>query len=160
MDSSVLLARERRLALPAFAENAALRLGLTLLQIAERERLPVAIDIRTPERILFRASLPGTTPLNDHWIRRKSSTALAFGMSSFAVRSLLREKGESLAAHGLAETGHAASGGAVPIRVRGCGIVAVLTVSGLPDDEDHALAMRGLTLLHQALTGETASGQN
>jgi uncharacterized protein (UPF0303 family) len=144
MDSSVLEAREKRLLFPAFTENTALKLGLVLLQIAESETLPVLIDIRTPTRILFHAALPGTSPLNDRWVERKSNTAFAFGMSSLRVRATLREKGESLGMHGCAEIEHATFGGSVPIRVKGAGIVAMVTVSGLDDADDHALAVRGI----------------
>jgi uncharacterized protein (UPF0303 family) len=37
----------------------------------------------------------------------------------------------------------------VPIRVTGAGVVAVVTVSGLPQVEDHKLVVRGLKALAQ-----------
>ena len=40
---------------------------------------------------------------------------------------------------GLSVARYTTHGGAVPIRVRGVGQVAVATVSGLPQAEDHAL---------------------
>ncbi len=147
MDTSVLRTRELRLALPHFSESTALKLGLIVLRLAQSGSLPVAIDIRTPQRILFRAALPGTSPLNDRWIDRKAATAFAFGMSSLRVRHVLREKGESLALHGCGDAGHAAQGGAHPVRVRGVGIVGMLTISGLAEAEDHALAELGLKTL-------------
>jgi uncharacterized protein (UPF0303 family) len=39
---------------------------------------------------------------------------------------------------------HADAGGAVPIVVRGVGMVAVATVSGLPQVEDHRLVVQGI----------------
>jgi len=38
----------------------------------------------------------------------------------------------------------------VPIRVAGVGVVAVATISGLPDVADHALVLRGLRALLRA----------
>ena len=39
---------------------------------------------------------------------------------------------------------HADAGGAVPLRVAGVGVVAVVTVSGLTQAEDHAMVCRAL----------------
>jgi uncharacterized protein (UPF0303 family) len=36
---------------------------------------------------------------------------------------------------------YAVTGGAVPIRVRGAGVVAALAISGLASEDDHALAV-------------------
>lgn len=159
MDTSVLRSRELRLMLPHFGESTALKLGLIALRRAQTDGQPVTVDIRTPDRILFRAALPGTAALNDRWIDRKAAAAFAFGMSSLRVRQTLREKGESLATHGLAEAGHAARGGAVPIRVRGVGIVAMITIAGLPEDEDHSFAEMALKTLLSDMTTRPATRQ-
>ena len=144
MDSKDLEAEAATLVLPAFDEAAALRLGRILLDLAMAEKLPVVIDIRTPDRTLFHVALPGSAPLNDLWARRKSNTALRFHEASLLVGTKHREKGESLAKHGLDSSEHADHGGAVPIRVQGVGVVAVATVSGLPQVEDHRLVVRGI----------------
>lgn len=135
------------LILPQFNEVTALRLGQILLDAALAEGLPVVIDIRTADRTLFHAALPGSAPLNDLWARRKSNTALRFHEASLLVGTRHREKGESLAKHGLDTSDYADHGGAVPIRVSGVGVVAVATVSGLPQVEDHRLVVRGLLAL-------------
>lgn len=135
------------LVLPAFDEATALRLGVLLVGMAQAESLPVVIDIRTADRTLFHAALPGSAPLNDLWARRKSATALKFHEASLLVGARNREKGETLANHGLDLADHADHGGAVPIRVRGAGVVAVATVSGLPQVEDHRLVVQGLRAL-------------
>jgi len=44
----------------------------------------------------------------------------------------------------LAASDYAVTGGSVPIRVRGAGVVAALTLSGLSSEEDHALAVEGI----------------
>ena len=70
---------------------------------------------------------------------------------SLAVGQRNRDKGETLAKHGLDMAHYADHGGAVPIRVAGVGVVAVLTVSGLPQLEDHRLAVSALTALKARL---------
>ena len=135
------------LVLEAFTEVEALRLGQILVDLALQSRMPVVIDIRTPDRTLFHAGLPGSAPLNDRWARRKSNTVLQFHEASLIVALRNRSLGETLDRHGLPAEEFAESGGAVPIRVRGVGVVAVATVSGLPEADDHALVVRGLKAL-------------
>jgi len=147
MDSTQLQSEAEGLVLAAFDAGAALTLGRILLDLAQADRLPVAIDIRTANQTLFHAALPGATPMNDLWARRKSSTALHFHEASFLVGARNREKGQTLADQGLDPADFADHGGAVPIRVRGSGVVAVATVSGLPQAEDHALVVRAIRLL-------------
>ncbi|MFN4193482.1 MAG: heme-degrading domain-containing protein [Tabrizicola sp.] len=147
MDQTELQAEHATLSLPAFDELSALRLGQILVDLALAEGLPVVIDIRTPDRTLFHAALPGSAPLNDIWARRKSNTALIFQLPSLLVGRRNAANSETLARHGLSAEDHADAGGAVPIRVDGVGVVAVATVSGLPQVEDHRLVVRGIRAL-------------
>lgn len=128
-----------------FDEGQALALGRILVDLARD--LPVVINIRTANRTLFHAALPGSAPLNDLWARRKSNTALLFHEASLLVGTRNQTKAETLARHGLDPANYADNGGAVPIVVRGTGVVAVATVSGLPQVEDHRLVVRGLRAL-------------
>lgn len=145
MDGRELEAEYAGLELDRFDEAAAWRLGVILVDLAAK--LPVVIDIRTADRVLFHAALPGSAPLNDHWARRKSNTALMFQLPSLLVAARNRGKDEPLEKHGLSGAEFADSGGAVPIRVKGVGVVAVATVSGLPQVEDHRLVVRGIRAL-------------
>ena len=140
-----------RLFLPRFDEETALALGNFLLTFAKAENLPVVINIRTADRTLFHASLPGSAPLNDNWARRKSNVALMFQKSSLLVGTENQAKGSSLAHDGLPDADYADHGGAVPIVVKGVGMVAVATVSGLPQRDDHALVVRGIEALLAAI---------
>lgn len=143
-DSATLKAEAKRLILPHFDESTALALGLRLVQMAKDASLPVVINIRSPNRCYFHAALPGSAPLNDLWAQRKSATALAFHKASLLAGTEHRERGETLAKHGLSSEAYADHGGAVPIVVKGVGVVACVTVSGLPQVEDHRLAVRAI----------------
>ncbi|MCU0802506.1 MAG: heme-degrading domain-containing protein [Rhodobacteraceae bacterium] len=146
MDSATLKAEAEALHLPAFSETTAWQLGNILHRLADAATLPIVINIRTANRTLFHAALPGSAALNDNWARRKSNTALMFGEASFLVGARNREKPETLERHGLPATDYADAGGAVPLFVAGA-LVAVVTVSGLPQAEDHALVMKAIRLL-------------
>ncbi|MDB5664124.1 heme-binding protein [Cypionkella sp.] len=125
-----------------FAETEAWALGQKLVDLAGTA--PVVINIRSADRMLFHAALPGSAPLNDVWARRKSNTALLFQLPSFLVGLRHKANGCSLAGHGLSEADYAEHGGAVPIQVVGVGVVACATVSGLPQADDHALVVAAM----------------
>jgi uncharacterized protein (UPF0303 family) len=140
-------AEEARLILPAFDETVALRLGTALMNLAQVRNLPVVINIRNATRCFFHASLPGASANNDNWARRKGNTALMMGRASLIVRLSNAARGRTLAGEGLSEADYSDSGGAVPLRVTGAGVVAVATVSGLPQVEDHRLVLEAITAL-------------
>jgi uncharacterized protein (UPF0303 family) len=132
------------LTLARFTEEDALRLGERLVALARERKAPVVIDIRTADRTLFHAAMPGSAPLNDLWARRKSNLALTFLVPSMLTTLRFRERGSDLSRHGLPPETHALSGGSVPIRVEAAAIVAAATVSGLPEEEDHRLVVEAL----------------
>jgi uncharacterized protein (UPF0303 family) len=134
-----------RLILPRFDAEVALHLGQILLGLAKG--MPVVINIRTANRTYFHAALPGAQANNDNWARRKGNTALMMGVPSMLASLRMAARKRTLQTDGLSEADYADSGGAVPVVVAGCGMVAVCTVSGLPQEEDHRLVVRGLDAL-------------
>lgn len=136
---------QRSLILPRFDAATALRLGTILIGLADG--LPVVINIRSAHRCFFHAALPGSAANNDNWARRKSNTALVMGQPSLQVGTRLREKAGSLPEQGYPVEEYSDHGGAVPVVVAGVGMVAVATVSGLPQVEDHKLVVAGLRAL-------------
>ena len=60
MDIAELEAEYAGLDLPRFTEAEALRLGQILIEMALAKSLPVVIDMRTADRTLFHAGLPGS----------------------------------------------------------------------------------------------------
>ncbi len=145
MDLTTLDAEAEALILPRFDETTALQLGAILLDLAQG--LPVVINIRNAHRTFFHAALPGSQAGNDNWARRKSNTVLMTGRASMAVGLKNAERNQTLSRDGLSDADYADHGGAVPIRVAGVGMVAVATVSGLPQIEDHRLVVQGIAAL-------------
>jgi len=137
--------QERELMLARFDNADAWRLGCLLVELATERELPVAIDIRRFGQQLFHAGLPGSVADNDRWIERKVRVVERYGASSFLVGRRLAAKDQQLdAGMGVDPADYAAHGGAFPIRVANVGIVAVVTVSGLPQADDHALVVEAL----------------
>lgn len=95
---------------------------------------------------LFHAALPGTTPDNDDRVERQSRVVLRFGHSYLYVGTQARTAGSTLQARtGLPTSDDAARGRSFPITVRGVGVVGTVTVSCLPQIEDHAFVVEQLT---------------
>ncbi|HEV2634186.1 MAG TPA: heme-degrading domain-containing protein [Actinocrinis sp.] len=138
--------QERRLQMTRFDNDDAWRLGCLLVESARDRGLGVTIDIRRGGQQLFHCALPGTTADNDSWIERKNRVVQRFGASSFLVGQRHRDKGTTFdqATPHLAAADYAAHGGAFPVRVREVGVVGTVTVSGLPQAEDHALVVEAL----------------
>ncbi|MFI7006879.1 heme-degrading domain-containing protein [Streptomyces sp. NPDC050145] len=137
--------QERTLILDSFSYEDAWRLGTLLVELARGRQAPVAIDITRGGQQVFHAALPGSTPDNDAWIARKRRVVERYHASSHLVGSRFRAKGTTFEASSRLDPDvYAAHGGAFPLRVRDAGVIGVLTVSGLPQLEDHALATEAL----------------
>lgn len=139
--------QEQRLQFPGFDNDDAWSLGARLVELGHQRALPITIDIRRGGQQLFHAALPGTTPENDSWIERKVRVVDRFNASSFLVGRRLALKGEQLGReHGVNPVDFATHGGAFPIRVTGVGVVGVVTVSGLAQQDDHCLVVEAIEL--------------
>jgi uncharacterized protein (UPF0303 family) len=137
--------QEQQLQFPNFDEGSAWRLGDRLRNMAQTRKLSVVIDIRRYDQPLFYAALEGTTPDNLNWVRRKSNLTLRFHRSSYAIGLALEEKNSNLMDHyALSEIDFACHGGCFPIRVSHAGVIGCVTVSGLPQRDDHELVVEAL----------------
>lgn len=137
-----LLQEEEELQFSRFNEDTAWEIGNALIQLAIRDRLPVTVDITRGEHQVFHASRPGTSADNDEWVRRKIRLVNRFGHSSFYIGQLLKSRGKSLEeAYLISESTYAPHGGCFPIIVKGTGMIGTITVSGLPQEDDHRLVV-------------------
>ncbi|MFD9422696.1 MULTISPECIES: heme-degrading domain-containing protein [unclassified Streptomyces] len=142
---SELISQERSLTLPHFGYDDAYALGGLLVSLARERHAPVAIDIRRGAQQLFHAALPGSSADNDAWIDRKRRVVERYGESSYLVGTRFRAKGTTFEESSrLDPDRYAAHGGSFPISVEGAGVIGSVTVSGLPQAEDHALVVEAL----------------
>ena len=137
-----------------FNADIAWALGSALKAAAEQLRATVIIDIQLKGFPLFSYAMPGSTPDNWEWIRRKRNVVLRYYRSSYAI-GLQHERAQTTlqSTVGLDLRDYSTHGGGFPILLEGTGCVGAITVSGLPQREDHGLVVSVLQeYLH--LSGE------
>lgn len=133
---------ETELVFPEFPHHTALDLGMALHEKAKSIGVSVTIDIRKGDQILFHLAMDGTTPDNDRWVNRKSNTVQLLHKSSYRTGLENNLHGETLASRQyLDPIKYADHGGSFPLTVKGTGVIGAVTVSGLPQEEDHALVV-------------------
>jgi uncharacterized protein (UPF0303 family) len=144
-DLAAIAKQEGELQFPEFSEEIAWTLGSRLRELAIAKHFDVVLDVRRFGQPLFYCALPGTTPDNPEWVRRKGNVVARFHRSSYAIGLELRQANSTITAkYGLSETDYAVHGGSFPIRVPAAGVIGSVTVSGVPQRSDHELVVEAL----------------
>jgi uncharacterized protein (UPF0303 family) len=145
--------QEERLLFRSFDANTAWVVGTRIRAVAASRGLSIAIDIQVNGHPLFFTAMPGTTPDNIDWIRRKRNVVLHFHRSSYAIGLQLRKQQKTLTEQiGVDARDYAPHGGCFPIKLHGTDCIGTITVSGLPQRADHELIIEVLAeLLEQPL---------
>jgi uncharacterized protein (UPF0303 family) len=140
-----LLLQEKEFQFTRFSNEIALELGLALLKAANDRGKAVTIDITRYGQQVFHYAMSGTSVDNDEWVKRKSNVVQRFGHSSYYVGTSLKHMGQTMQEkYLLPESEYAAHGGSFPLIIRDVGVVGTITVSGLPQAEDHELVITTL----------------
>jgi uncharacterized protein (UPF0303 family) len=137
--------QEAELALAKFDLEVAWRIGSRLRDLGVARRAQIVIDVRLFGQPLFYAALSGSVPDNADWVRRKSNTVARFHRSSYHVGLSLKQAGTTLLERYALESREFSShGGAFPLRLKEVGVIGSVSVSGLPQRDDHELVVEGL----------------
>lgn len=159
-DLAMIALQEQCLQFDRFDADTAWELGSRLKAAAEARGARVAIDIQLHGQPLFFCALPGSTPDNVDWIRRKRNVVLRYHRSSYAIGLKLRQQGTNLQDKlGVALADYAPFGGCFPLNIKGTGCIGTITVSGLPEREDHNLLVAVLAQLLGQPLQELALGE-
>ena len=143
--SKQLLDEEQILKLPSLSNNDAIEIGQIAVTLGSQRKLPIAIEVRISEWIVFHASLEGSKPENDWWINRKVAVVMLNQHSTMFERVSAEERGVDWhKENGVTDETHAIHGGALPL-ITEAGFKGILIISGLPQVEDHLLAVEVLT---------------
>jgi len=141
-----LLKEEGVLTLPSLTNLDAVEIGQIATNLGLDRKLPIAVEVRVGDWIVYHVSLPGSTPENDWWIGRKARVVKLKQHSTMYERVLAEEQGiDWHKENNVLDETHAIHGGGLPLITKEDGCVGVLIISGLPQVDDHLLGVEVLT---------------
>ncbi|CAH2394944.1 heme-degrading domain-containing protein [Mesorhizobium escarrei] len=144
-DIALIQKQEAELVFSVFDEAVAFKIGSTIRDRALAQGLPIIVDIRTFDRPLFYAAMPGSNASNPDWARRKINVVQRFLKSTYRmVLEQQRPDRSFKPGEGLDISDYVLAGGGFPITVKGAGVIGVIAVSGLPEREDHGVVVDAL----------------
>ena len=148
-DLAAIAALDNSLTFSSFTSETAWALGSLLRARLAQFTTPCVISIalaNNQQQLFYTATRSGTVPDSDHWVSRKRKTVLRFGSSTWFMHNKFQGDEQAFAAKfGLGPNAgdYAIHGGGWPVRVKGVeGIVAVIVVSGLKQQEDHQIIVQ------------------
>ena len=137
--------QEATLVFDAFDEAAAFAVGSRIREKALAEKMPVIVDIRTWDRPLFYAAMPGSNASNPDWARRKINVVKRYLRSTYRmVLEQQRPDRTFKVGEALDIADYVLAGGGFPVTVKGAGVIGVIAVSGLPERQDHEVVVEAL----------------
>jgi len=144
--SQELLNEEKSFHFFQFDLSDALELGQIAKWLGSNRSLPIAVEVRLGDWIVYHASLPGSSPENDWWISRKARVVTLKHHSSLHERVRVEERGvDWYLDNNLTDETHSIHGGGLPLITKSEGFVGVLLISGLPQVKDHLYGVDVLT---------------
>jgi uncharacterized protein (UPF0303 family) len=134
--------QQERLRFESFDQDDAWVIGSRLMEIAAERGLSITADVTIGDQQAFHAANRGTTAENDRWVERKIRSVKLFGDSSFLLGCRHKSAGTDFNEEtGLDFSQFVAHGGCFPIRLHSDELVGTVTVSGLPQADDHDLVV-------------------
>ena len=140
-----LLEEESLLQLPSLSSSDALEIGEIATTLGKQRGVPITVQVRIGDWIVYHASLEGSKPENDWWINRKVAVVMLKQHSTMHERVSAEERGVDWhKENNLKDETHAIHGGALPL-ITDEGFKGILIISGLPQVGDHLFAVEVLT---------------
>ena len=91
--SSQLISEEQILTLPSLDLAGALEIGEIAKSLGMARNLPIALEVRLGDWIIYHVSMTGSTPENDWWISRKARVVMLKHHSTMYERVSAEERG-------------------------------------------------------------------
>ncbi|KXH63096.1 hypothetical protein CSAL01_04987 [Colletotrichum salicis] len=129
----------------AFELGHLLHARLLPFALVNKKPTVISIALANSQQVLFQTAVgSGSLPDNETWVQRKRNAVLRWGCSTWLLHNKMDGNEQLFASRFGMSTEQAGKyaihGGGVPIRVQGVeGVVAVVVVSGLKQDEDHGV---------------------
>ena len=141
-----LLTEEQMLTLSSLDLTGALEIGEIAKSLGQIKNLPIAVEVRLGDWIIYHASLPGSKSENQWWIDRKARVVMLKHHSTLYERVSAEERGVDWhKENNVEDESHVIHGGGLPLITKNEGFVGILLISGLPQVEDHLLGVEVLT---------------
>ncbi|KAG1720315.1 uncharacterized protein EDB91DRAFT_1076775 [Suillus paluster] len=144
-------AQEEACRLPSFDSNVAWEIGnIIRTNVQQKFTRPAVVYIahaNSSQLFFFATSGPGTLPDNMHWVKRKEAVVLRWGCSTMGMRLSLQTRGMTLQEKfEMSDPSiYAVHGGGFPVKVKGVeGVIGVIVVSGLAQEDDHGVIVDGI----------------
>lgn len=155
-DLAKVLHQEEILVFPSFTQDDAFTIGTAIRNKAHALGWAVVVDIRHGDDIWYMHSMPGTNSENFDWTRRKRNLVYKTHTASYAcnLRAVLGLVDPE--AEGWDRENYAPAGGCFPVRIKGEGLVGSITVSGVPQRDDHKLVSESIAEFLSVDLGEFA----
>ena len=105
----------------------------------------VAVKVERLNHTIF-IFVDDNLPADKHlWLKRKANVTKHFEESSLSIKNDLTNGNMTLEkTFALDQKEYLAKGGSIPIFVKNAGMIAIITVSGLHDKEDHKIIIEAL----------------
>lgn len=142
-----LLKEEKELQFKSFDNEKALKLGLTIIELAKKyyPGRGVAILIEKNREPIFTYLMEGTTIDNIDWLYGKKNLVDRYNHSSQYINYWNQSlDGKLHDIYSLDSSVYRAFGGSYPLFLENVGNIGSITVSGLSGDEDHELCVRAI----------------
>lgn len=144
-DIAKILEQEHALVFPSFDESDAFAIGSLIKSSLDKEGKGALIDVRLWDRQLYCCAMTGTVADNADWVRRKVNVVQRFQTSSYRKALELADAGKVFErGYGADPLDYAAAGGGFPIRMKNGPIIGCITVSGLPQRDDHRVVVEAI----------------
>ncbi|MBR5795040.1 MAG: heme-binding protein [Erysipelotrichaceae bacterium] len=144
-----ILAQEKEVELEHFHQGDMRKLALYLMQKADESTTPLTVRITKGKQIMFHYVANDNSLDKDNWVRRKINSVMNFHHSSLWLHYKTNgDANQLMLKYGLSMEDYTVSGGAVPIIVKGVGVIGAIAISGYSGLwEDHDMGIEALQWL-------------
>lgn len=135
----------KKIEFDSFNNRIGLEIGLAIVNLAKDRNQNIAVQVERLNHSIF-LYVDDNLPADKHnWLKRKANVVKNFEESSLSVKYDLINGNMTLdRTFALNSNEYIAKGGSIPIFVKNAGMVAIVTVSGLNDEEDHNIIIEAL----------------
>ncbi len=135
----------KRIELDSFSNRTAMEMGLAIIDLAKKKNKNIAVQVERLNHTIF-LYVDENLPADKHdWLKRKANVSKRFEQSSLSVKNDLLNGNMTLKeTFALDDKEYLAKGGSIPVFVKNAGMIAIITVSGLHDEEDHKIIIDAL----------------